>query len=327
MISEPNLNKEQLKNLLENKYALQIEDLIFEPKGEVSWSYIIQCKDGEKKFIKIHKRRDLNIQRLQLLFDLHTKCQIENIAYPLKTIEGDLEIEVDGYPAVLFNFINGKTSLEQELTNDQLMNLGELLARIHQSKVAVGSFDTKEKFTHSFKPGIQNIYDYLDKPQELNEPQKETVEIYRRFREIFLAELDSLEKLGVDFRNRDIEFVNCHGEPSPNNILITPKGQVYLIDWDEPIFAPKEKDLMFFDKRFQQFMKGYGKSSKDIALNKDVLKYYQLLWNVQEIEDWGTRVLFEEHLLNEYQYYLDQLKHFLDYSGLKKRFQNYKSIS
>lgn len=317
MITELGINKDQLKILLESKFSIMVKNIIFKPEGEVSWSYIIECEDS-KYFLKIHKKKDLNVARLQLLFDLHFKCNIGNIAYPVKTINGELEIEVNDYPAVLFNFIEGVTSRDQELSDSQLEDLGELIARIHQSKDIIGGFDTKETFTHPFRLKIEKIYSVLERFTDLNKVQEEAKQIYQQYKAIFLQELNVLDNLAEQLKQENLEFVNCHGEPSPNNIMISPNGTVYLIDWDEPIFAPKEKDLNFFNSRLEKIMQGYKKFSKDTQVNSDVMRYYTLWWNISEIEDWGTRIFFEEHPLNEYQYYLNHLKYFLDYSGLGK---------
>ncbi len=322
MINEPDIDKDNLKSLLEEKYGLKVSHLVFQPKGEVSWSYIVHCEDATKYFFKIHKTQGLSLSRLELLYNLHSESGIQNISYPLKTKAGELEIKVNGSQSVLFNYIDGKTSGEQDLSQKDLENLGELLGKIHHSKESIGEFTIKEEFKSPFKEGINKIYENINTLEDLNEVQQETRNIYLDYKAIFLNELNELENTAKDLTSQDIEFVNCHGEPSPDNIMISESGKIYLIDWDAPIFAPKEKDLMFFTDRLEPVMSGYGTISKDIQLNQDALKYYRHLWNTQEIEDWGTRIFFEEHTLNEQQYHLNQLNDFLNYSGLSEKHSN-----
>ena len=40
-------------------------------------------------------------------------------------------------------------------------------------------------------------------------------------------------------------FVLCHSDIHGGNILIADTGELYVVDWDDPILAPKERDLMF----------------------------------------------------------------------------------
>ena len=37
----------------------------------------------------------------------------------------------------------------------------------------------------------------------------------------------------------------CHGDPHLGNLLLEPDGRVWLIDWDDAVLAPRERDLMF----------------------------------------------------------------------------------
>lgn len=64
---------------------------------------------------------------------------------------------------------------------------------------------------------------------------------------------------------------------------------MFIVDWDDTLLAPKERDLMFVlgEKREEQlFFKGYGR----MEINPLVLAYYGYEWCVQEIGDFGERV-------------------------------------
>ena len=41
------------------------------------------------------------------------------------------------------------------------------------------------------------------------------------------------------------EFVVCHSDLHAGNFLIANDGALYIVDWDDPILAPKERDLMY----------------------------------------------------------------------------------
>ena len=40
-------------------------------------------------------------------------------------------------------------------------------------------------------------------------------------------------------------FVVCHSDAHAGNLLIDTEGRLFIVDWDEPILAAKERDLMF----------------------------------------------------------------------------------
>jgi spectinomycin phosphotransferase len=65
---------------------------------------------------------------------------------------------------------------------------------------------------------------------------------------------------------------------------------MFIVDWDDTLLAPKERDLMFVlsgDTREEQmFFEGYG----NVKIVQLELAYYRYEWCVQEIGDFGDRV-------------------------------------
>jgi spectinomycin phosphotransferase len=91
----------------------------------------------------------------------------------------------------------------------------------------------------------------------------------------------------------DLEFLLCHADIHTANILITNEQNMFIVDWDDTLLAPKERDLMFVLERDsirtreeQLFFDGYGNEE----INQLVLAYYGYEWCVQEIGDYGQRV-------------------------------------
>jgi hypothetical protein len=81
------------------------------------------------------------------------------------------------------------------------------------------------------------------------------------------------------------------------NLLIDANGSLYIVDWDHPILAPKERDLMFVGGgigsiwyRPQEevlFYEGYGRTE----INNIALAYYRFERIVQDIAEWGEQLL------------------------------------
>ncbi len=318
MVTEPNIDKDRLRTLIEKEFGIRVLNLTFNPKGWASWSYIVDSSNA-KYFFKIYKDTNFDPQVFEFTNRLSDKCEIKNISYPIKTKSGNICLILDGYKAVLFNYISGVTASKQKLNDDQLEQLGELLAKIHKSKDIIGPYPKREDFDNPFKEKIVNLLNQLDKVKPENEYQEEAKGMYLRYKDVFLNEIKSLDQLRSDLiKMPDIEFVNCHGEPSPNNIMIGEDGEIYLIDWDFPFYAPKEKDLIFFEGKYSQIFKEYGKISQDKIIHEKAESFYQHLWKAQEISDYGTELLLNDIAQKEYEANLNELKHFLDYSGLCK---------
>ena len=89
----------------------------------------------------------------------------------------------------------------------------------------------------------------------------------------------------------------CHADIHPGNLLIAEHGALFIVDWDDPIFAPKERDLMFFgagvsggwDAESDEtlFYRGYGATDVDLA----ALAYYRYERIVTDIAAFGQQLL------------------------------------
>jgi len=105
--------------------------------------------------------------------------------------------------------------------------------------------------------------------------------------------VERAEMIGKGLGQANFEFVLCHADIHTANILITQEQELFIVDWDDTLFAPKERDLMFVlsedtihAREEQLFFDGYG----NVEINQLALAYYRYEWCVQEIGDFGRRV-------------------------------------
>ena len=82
----------------------------------------------------------------------------------------------------------------------------------------------------------------------------------------------------------------CHSDIHAGNILIDANDNLYIVDWDNPILAPKERDLMFIgggqgfaghsaQEEETLFYRGYGPTQIDPS----ALAYYRYERIIQDI--------------------------------------------
>jgi len=85
------------------------------------------------------------------------------------------------------------------------------------------------------------------------------------------------------------------------NLIVDADGQVWIIDWDEVVLAPKERDLMFSvgggisvelvdPNATARFLEGYG----DVEIDSQALGYYRHAWAVQDVGGYAWRVLLDQ---------------------------------
>ena len=91
----------------------------------------------------------------------------------------------------------------------------------------------------------------------------------------------------------------CHSDLHPGNLLICADGALYIVDWDNPILAPKERDLMFIGwgtgdrwhgaREEALFYQGYGQA----AVDRMALAYYRYERIIQDIAAFCEQLLLK----------------------------------
>jgi spectinomycin phosphotransferase len=295
MIEKPDISDKKIISSLRAPYGLPVTGVEFLPVGNdpSAWSYRVDTANQETYFLKIRKKNSRSAGFLVSWF-LQDHGIVQALA-PRPTQKKELWIHVDDYFLVLYPFVSGREAMESGMSDSQWKELGAILKRIHDIELpfSLSKNVGRETFIPIWSPFTRELNQRINQ-QRFDDPyQKELAALWKEHNKAIQTLLKRTETIGKHLQQMDLDFVLCHADIHTANILLTPDQQMFIVDWDGTLLAPKERDLMFVlggdtidTHEEKMFFDGYGST----MLNRLVLAYYRYEWCVQEIGDYGNRV-------------------------------------
>ncbi|AYC30550.1 aminoglycoside phosphotransferase family protein [Paenisporosarcina cavernae] len=271
---------DNIKRILEDNYALSIEKIKelsigSDPNSKV---YEIIDRNETSYFLKARIGEEQNVGTL-VLAALHSQG-IEHVIAPLQTRNGEVGVRKEDVSYYLFPFIESKDAYEIELSDSQWTELGEVLRRIQSVQLpdVLVELLPKEDFRSRNVEIVKKYDDCFMTEQFVNKLAARLAVFWREHRRYILQLVENTERASERLVRQDHEFVLCHSDLHPGNIVVSTEGNLFLVDWDTPILAPKERDLMFIggghrfrNENSEAFYQGYGQTEVNIS----ALTYYR----------------------------------------------------
>jgi spectinomycin phosphotransferase len=222
------------------------------------------------------------------------------VVAPLASVTGELWAELAAFRLIVYPYIEGVSAMERGLTDEQWVEYGAILRRIH---AVTPSAELTQQMRHeTFVPHWQwsriaaTLHTQI-KEREYPDPHEHELATFWRGRHAEVGRIMArAEALGRQLRQRGPRCVLCHADIHTANVLVDHDGGLHFVDWDETIIAPKERDLMFVvgsriatvvkPHEEELFFRGYGERAVDAL----ALAYYRYEWVVQEIGAYGEQV-------------------------------------
>ena len=300
MLEKPDIPDEKILTCLQAEYGLQIFQINFLPLGgDLSTAvYCATTEDEAKYFCKL-KRSDFD--EISVALPKYLSDQgISQIISPLATKTGQLWADLEEFKLILYPFIEGSSGYEVELSEGQWAEFGAALKRIHVTIIppALNQDMQKEQYSAEWREICRNIIKPLERENFEDPIRIEWSALLHTKREMILDAVKRADQLVKVMSSLEMEFVPCHSDIHPGNLFIDTKGEVLIVDWDYPMLAPKERDLMFIGggQRFMPyiaeqeerlFYQGYGQAE----LNPIALTYYRYERGITDLSVESERIL------------------------------------
>jgi spectinomycin phosphotransferase len=211
--------------------------------------------------------------------------------------------KLDSYKAILYPFVEGQNGYEVTLSKAHWRELGTALKKIHATKLPAKIMENIRRETYA--PQARDIVKkFLTRPKNEAAADPIALEMAAFLRQHKLQILDLIaraEQLAQKLQIQPPELAVCHSDLHAGNIFISSEGACYIIDWDEPILAPKERDLMYIGggllasglkprQEEKRFYKTYGK----VPIDANALAYYRYERIIQDIAVYCQQLLLSD---------------------------------
>lgn len=309
MLEKPSIPDERIIEHVAQSYELPASGLpaaglsaaeaVFLPLGADvnSAVYRIETAGSDSFFLKLRKENydETSILIPRYLYDRG----IQQIISPLKTVDGQLWSDLDGFTCVLYPYIEGRSGFEAALTGEQWIAFGAALRRIHSVKLPpeLHSKITRETFSPRWRERVRWFQAHVEQARFDDPTAANMAEFMRAHRDEISHLVGRAGQLAREMQSQTFEPVLCHSDIHAGNVLLADDGSLYIVDWDNPILAPKERDLMFIGGGIGEtwkdahnedlFYQGYGPSE----INRLALTYYRIERIVVDIAEFSEQIL------------------------------------
>ncbi|MFC4017192.1 phosphotransferase [Micromonospora sp. GCM10011542] len=236
-----------------------------------------------------------------LLVTAHLAGQgVRGVAAPLPTRDGRLYSRREGRRLSVVPWVSDERALGGAMTLAHWRAYGEVLAAVHAAAV---TDDLAELLPRGGGTYQRILTATRAQAGRLRDPGRagavaELAEVWASVADPVAALIRAVERLAVEVRDRPGPAVVCHGDPHLGNLLLGPDGQVWLIDWDDAVLAPRECDLMFILGGVLAFapvtgeqqaaaLAGYGAVDVDPAR----LAWFLAVRALDDLSDWTRQAL------------------------------------
>jgi spectinomycin phosphotransferase len=267
---KPELPEAVLRAVLRCEFAIeakQLESLSHGIDTEAA-GLRIGASDGREWFAKLRRGRFAEIALALPAFLAGTG--ISEVVAPIATLDGRRCASLGELELAVYPFVPGSNGLDVELSDAHWLGLGRALRRIHDVALpdALAAMIRRQTPTR-FAGALRALLEQSAPP---------LIAHSQRLR----AALDRLERGVAELRARPRELVPCHSDVHAGNLLLGGDGALAIVDWDEPILALRERDVMFVgggyyanrcppEEERARFLRGYG----DVPLDPQTVATYR----------------------------------------------------
>src|SRR5215831_11862647 len=296
MLNQPKIPYRSFVSVLRS-YGLKTSEATFLPSGDANSAVYCVDASGIRYFLKL-RCGDFDEIAATVPAYLHSQGIIRLMA-PIPATTGQPWIHAHGFDWMLYPLFEGKTGFERPLSQANWIALGETMRRVHATILPPGIARRVPQVSYSSQ--YREVVRALDKgvadPRSAGDPvAAQVAEFWTKHRGDIRTVVERSGQLAEKMRGRAGAVVLCHSDLHAGNVLVGADDALTVVDWDNPVFAPKERDLMFIGgwiggawnnlREREWFFAGYGSAEIDPI----AIAFFRYERIVVDIAEYGQRI-------------------------------------
>lgn len=276
----------ELARLLSAHYGVDAKEILSLALDHAPTSLTarVETRSGKTFFLKF--KREIFPGSLAVPSLLQT--QSIPVLAPLPSLSHKLSVQAGDFFLLLYPFLNACAIDHRSLTPAQWRNLGLTLRRIHDTPVPEALLAVLPHVT--FVPwGELFVSECRD---AIVHREQALWALWQTHEDLLKSFYSFTWQLGQAARLAGPTFHLCHNDFHSGNVLLDlSTGDLTIVDWDGPVWGPRERDLLFIAPEDRPaFEVGYGPLDEIT----EVARYFHADWLLQDVLDCFSRLLSSE---------------------------------
>jgi spectinomycin phosphotransferase len=308
MLTPPDLSDDIIALQAQTSYSIAVARANFLPIGADvnSAVYRLDATDGAAYFLKL-RRADFDEIAVAVPAFLRG-CGVTTVMAPIATTNGSLWSSEYGFTWIVYPYFDGPNGFERPLSDAQWVALGASLRAVHVAPLppSLAARVPREDYSPRWRDAVL-AFDRDVEATSYGDPVAQRLAAFWRTKR---AEIQGMVERAADLGralqsralpsralpSRALPFALCHSDLHAWNVLLGTDDEIAIVDWDNPIFAPKERDLMFIGggvgavwdtpREEALFYQGYGPTECDPA----ALAYYRYERIIADLAAYGAEI-------------------------------------
>ncbi|MBN2472313.1 MAG: phosphotransferase, partial [Anaerolineae bacterium] len=225
---------------------------------------------------------------------------IAQIIPPLLAQSGRLWADLPPWTVILYPYVSGQNGFTIPLADHHWEVFGAALKSVHTAPVpsTLTAQIPRENFGPHWRDRVRAFLEQAATERFTDPIAADVAALLRAERAAIQDTIARAETLAARLGAHPPPFTVCHADIHAGNLLIDAQDRLYIVDWDAPILAPRERDLMFVggglggDGHTPQeeealFYRGYG----PVTIDPVALAYYRYERIIVDIAEFCDQLL------------------------------------